>query len=131
MTQEPRRGLTDEAEAAIRAALADYATASVDQDWDRFLATFDPTPLCMPAGARAMSSLDDIRAFYSQFPKLDSLSLTPTSFELAGDLVVEVGRYEFAAGEMRDVGKYLHLWRQQDDGSWKLYRNIANSDGGT
>jgi ketosteroid isomerase-like protein len=118
-----------EVEAAIRRELDDYVAATLEQDWDRFLDAFDASPLCMPAGAGAMRSRDEIGAFYSQFPKLDALSLTPERFEQAGSLVIEIGRYEFVAGGMEDVGKYVHLWRQQEDGSWKLYRNIANSDG--
>jgi ketosteroid isomerase-like protein len=121
--------LPSEVEAAIRRELAAYVSATLEQDWERFLDAFDASPLCMPAGARAMRSRDEIGAFYSQFPKLDALSLTPEHFEQAGALVIEIGRYEFAAGDMKDVGKYVHLWRQQEDSSWKLYRNIANSDG--
>ena len=119
-----------EDEAAIRAELQNYQKAALDRDWDRFTEVFDMAPLCMPAGAPALRSRDEIRAFYSAFPALDSLSLAPESLEVAGGLVLEVGHYEFSAQDVRDRGKYLHLWRRQDDGSWKLYRNIANSDGG-
>jgi ketosteroid isomerase-like protein len=116
-------------EARIRAGLERYVAAALDQDWDRFIDVFDPAPLCMPAGVPALRSHEAIRDFYSQFPALDSLALTPESLEAAGDLVVETGAYAFSAGDARDRGKYLHLWRRQPDGSWKLYKNIANSDG--
>jgi ketosteroid isomerase-like protein len=125
-TVEP---IVPEDEAAIRAALKSYVQATLDQDWDRFMATFDSEPLCMPAGAPALTHHDDIRAFYTQFPALDELVLTSDSFEAAGSMVVEVGRYVFASGEFQDQGKYVHLWRRAESGDWKLYRNIANSDG--
>jgi ketosteroid isomerase-like protein len=118
-----------EAEAAIRAELERYVAAALNQDWERFSQTFDPEPLCMPAGVSAMTTRSAIRDFYSQMPPLDSLALTPDQFEMAGELIIEVGRYEFAAADMLDSGKYLHVWRRQDDGTWRLYRNIANSDG--
>jgi len=28
-----------------------------------------------------------------------------------------------------DKGKYLTVWKKQADGSWKIYRDINNSDG--
>jgi len=123
-----RRAVSTAEESAIRSALDEYVSAALRQDWDRFTRVFDPQSLCMPAGAPAMSSHDAIRAFYDAFPPLDSLSLIPESFEAAGDLVVEVGQYDFSSGSIRDRGKYLHVWRRQPDGAWKLYRNIANSD---
>ena len=89
----------------------------------------EPALQCPPA--YLMSSLGAIRKLLlGKFPPLDSLTLTPTSFESAGDLVIELGRYEFSSGEASEtVGKYLHVWRPQGDGTWGLYRNIANSDG--
>ncbi|MEX1256403.1 MAG: nuclear transport factor 2 family protein [Gemmatimonadota bacterium] len=121
--------VSPEDEAAIRRALDSFVKASLDQDWDRFIATFDSEPICMPAGAPALTTHDAIRAFYTRFPALDALELVPESLEAAGALVVEVGRYQFTAGEFSDRGKYIHLWRRGDAGEWRLYRNIANSDG--
>ena len=65
------------------------------------------------------------------FRPLTQLVLAPDSFEAAGDLVIELGRYSFTSGEMKDRGKYIHTWRHHGDGTWRLYRNIANSDGAT
>jgi ketosteroid isomerase-like protein len=45
-----------------------------------------------------------------------------------GDAVIEVGRYRLsgAGGEMMDQGKYIVIWKQ-DEGRWKLHRDIWNS----
>jgi ketosteroid isomerase-like protein len=31
-------------------------------------------------------------------------------------------------GEMKDKGKYIALWRQQADGSWKVHAETWNTD---
>ena len=46
-----------------------------------------------------------------------------------GDIAIELGRYTLllADGAIADRGKYLVVWKQQDDG-WRLYRDIWNSN---
>jgi ketosteroid isomerase-like protein len=51
----------------------------------------------------------------------------------ADDLAVEVGRYTMTiqppGGDvMRDVGKYVAVWRRQADGGLKLVVDTFNSD---
>jgi uncharacterized protein (TIGR02246 family) len=45
-----------------------------------------------------------------------------------GEAVIEVGRYRLsgAGGEMMEHGKYIVIWKQ-DEGRWKLHRDIWNS----
>lgn len=46
-----------------------------------------------------------------------------------GELVVEEGTYNFPDGKggSFDKGKFIALWKQED-GQWKLYREIWNTD---
>ena len=46
-----------------------------------------------------------------------------------GNLVVEEGTYNFPDGKggSLDKGKFIALWKQED-GKWKLYREIWNTD---
>ena len=51
----------------------------------------------------------------------------------SGDLVYVVGTYTLTtkAGKAKPVvdrGKYLAVWKKQDDGSWKAEANTWNSD---
>ena len=48
--------------------------------------------------------------------------------EAYGDTAVEVSRYTMLgdAGQMLDKGKYIVVWKQEDD-QWKLHRDIFNS----
>ncbi len=52
---------------------------------------------------------------------------------LAGDLAVETGTSAWtfqpkSGAEVREKGKYLTVWKRQADGSWKIIRDINNSD---
>jgi ketosteroid isomerase-like protein len=52
---------------------------------------------------------------------------------LAGDLAIETGTFTFTqkpkgSAAITDKGKYMTVWKKQADGSWKLLRDIANSD---
>ena len=53
---------------------------------------------------------------------------------LGGDLAVETGSYEWTVVPKQgkpapDKGKYVAVWQRQADGSWKIIRDISNSDG--
>ena len=45
-----------------------------------------------------------------------------------GDSVVEVSKFKLlsAEGQVLDEGKYIVIWKE-DDGKWKLHRDIFNS----
>ncbi len=52
---------------------------------------------------------------------------------LAGDLAVETGTFTWtlqpkSGPEIKDKGKYLTVWKRQTDGSWKMIRDMTNSD---
>ena len=64
---------------------------------------------------------------------LKDAKFTTDDVDVAGDLVVETGRYEMTfqpkgAKEMKDKGKYVVVWKRQSDGSLKIYRDVGNSD---
>jgi ketosteroid isomerase-like protein len=51
----------------------------------------------------------------------------------AGEYAIETGSYEWTfqpkkGKAMPDKGKYLTVWHKQTDGSWKIVRDINNSD---
>jgi ketosteroid isomerase-like protein len=60
--------------------------------------------------------------------KLTSMVLTSKEVSGGPDLVSETGVYEMRdSSKSIDKGKYIVLWKKQD-GKWKLYRDIWNSD---
>ena len=69
---------------------------------------------------------------------MNSMSIKAAKFNtedvmVAGDMAVETGTYTMtmqpAKGKaMDDKGKYMTVWKKQADGSWKIVRDINNSD---
>ena len=59
---------------------------------------------------------------------IKSAKLETVEVEGCGDTAYEVGKYTlFADGEqMSDKGKYIVIWKQED-GQWKLHRDISNT----
>ena len=58
---------------------------------------------------------------------------TVTDVMVSGDLGVETGTYSWtvvpASGSAAaDAGKYVHVWRRQGNGAWKVVRYVVNSD---
>ena len=79
----------------------------------------------------AVKGRDSIRAFfYSGGNNNEAVIELPTGNIYGNaDLVVEDGTYNFPDGKggSVDKGKFIALWKQED-GKWKLYREIWNTD---
>jgi ketosteroid isomerase-like protein len=87
----------------------------------------------MPSGSAIISGRDSIIAAMSSGPEF-ALLWEPKHAEVAasGELGWTWGVYEahFSAGEGEEVvsaGKYLNIWRKQDDGSWKVVVDMGNA----
>ena len=59
---------------------------------------------------------------------VSSIELITCEVEDCGDTAVEVGRVVMRGGddEILDDGKFIVIWKKQDDG-WRLHRDIVNS----
>ena len=70
---------------------------------------------------------------FLQDVKLSDMKFNTTGVDIGGDYAIETGTYEMMATPkggkpMPDRGKYVTVWKKQADGSWKVYRDISNSD---
>ena len=82
-------------------------------------------PPNMPAGNR-----QTMGSIAKALPGMGIKTVTLTTRDLEGDenMLVESGTYEMSDGtKALDRGKYLVVWKMED-GKWKLYRDIWNSD---
>lgn len=79
----------------------------------------------------AVKGRQAIRAFFYTGGTNDETVIELPTGNIYGnaDLVVEDGTYNFPDGKggSVDKGKFIALWKQED-GKWKLYREIWNTD---
>jgi ketosteroid isomerase-like protein len=82
-------------------------------------------------GLPAVMGRDSIASFFYQngTNKEAKIELPPGAVYGTPELVVEEGTYNFPDGKggSVDKGKFIALWKQED-GKWKLYREIWNTD---
>ena len=72
-----------------------------------------------------------IQAFFQGFINQVGGSLSNNQIiecRVGGDLAYQVGTYAFADTKTPDQGKFVHIFRRQPDGSWKMQVATFNSD---
>jgi ketosteroid isomerase-like protein len=90
----------------------------------------------MPPGLEMMTGRSAAHQFWTtakQQMGVRNPILKTIDLESEGNLAYETGSYELSIQPegrepMVDVGKYLVVWKRQDDGSWKMAADIWNSN---
>jgi uncharacterized protein (TIGR02246 family) len=64
---------------------------------------------------------------------VSNVKLTPGQVMVSGDIAVEDGTYEMTmtpkgGKAINDKGKYLVVYKRQADGTWKVFRDVFNTD---
>jgi uncharacterized protein (TIGR02246 family) len=121
-------------EAAIRDLWQAYQTSRVEGDADTWLGLWHPEGIQMPPGvpARGFDAVEEgVRASFAP-GVVDSMEIDPQEIQVLGDWAYARGVYTSARtvdGEEVEVdGKFMTILRRQDDGSWRIYRDIFNSN---
>jgi ketosteroid isomerase-like protein len=84
----------------------------------------------LPPNVAAISGRGAIAAYYKTMTDNGfSLKLTPTDTWMDGKLASRTGTYVVVdkTGAEIERGKWLEVWKQQDDGRWLMVRDIWNS----
>ena len=121
-------------EEEIRAADQAWLEAFAAGDLERSLAFCADDCAVMPENAPAAQGLEAIReVFRGWFKPGLKIRWTPDRVEASGDLGFSSGTYEMSFDDPKgetigDRGKYVIVWKKQADGSWKVIRDISNSD---
>jgi ketosteroid isomerase-like protein len=71
-----------------------------------------------------------LQAFFQKYINQvgGTVSSQVLEWRVEGDLAYQMGTYTFADVKTPDQGKFVHIFRRQPDGSWKLHVAIFNSD---
>ena len=123
------RVLSKESEKEDKAAISEiwvsYKMARVSGDADAWLALWDADGIRMAPGEPAV----DYAAFSKSIPTAFANS-QPLSMDIIPDEIVIMGDWAYSRGNFtvgKEVdGKFLTIFRRQDDGSWRIYRDAFN-----
>jgi len=126
--------------AAVRSAIATANAgliAAIEKgDAGAAAAFYDSAGMVMPHGMDASTGRAGITKMFGdmlQQLKVKDMKLEIHDVVASGDLATETGHYEWTmvppkGAAMTEKGKYVVVWHRQPDGSWKLFRDIFNSD---
>jgi ketosteroid isomerase-like protein len=104
------------------------------KDWPAFVeSAYDEDAIVMPPNGPAVRGRAAMLAFLEAFPPFSNHQQTTLEMDGAGDFaylrdVVSVTVLPPGATPLQEMLKVITIWRKQADGSWKIYREIWNSD---
>jgi ketosteroid isomerase-like protein len=90
--------------------------------------------ILLPPNSGMMKGKESVEVFWGGAMQMGVKDVVLTSVNLItmGDFVCEIGEYRLAIQPegleaMEDQGKYLVIWKQDNEGNWKLYIDIWNT----
>jgi ketosteroid isomerase-like protein len=121
-------------EATVLETWEAWTTTVVAGDVDGWIALWDDDGVQMPPNAPAVYGKAAIRGAFSNAllsADFEEFTINNEELEVFGDFGFARGTYSFvnAMTEGEPVpfeGKYLTIFKQQPDGSWKVYRDCFN-----
>jgi len=125
------------AEAAVRKADLDWATAASSPDVNAWMAFYTADAIVLLPTEQLASGVGFVRAAVSRFLSLPHFSVVwhpdNVSISASGDVAYVSGayrrRFSNAKGEpASERGKLVEIWRMQPDGNWKCAVNTWTPD---
>ena len=117
--------------AAIRAADDNMESAFGQGDSEGIAGLYTEDGMLLPAGSDPVTGKPAIQAFWqgAMDTGIKGLGLEIVELEDHGSTAIEVGNYTLSSEgeEVIDRGKYIVIWKQED-GQWKLHRDIWNTN---
>ena len=121
--------------AAIKALFDQAVAAWHSNDMTALAATYADDAIMMDPNQAAIEGKQAIQAAYEARSKENAVkvALTPLETQVAGDWAYVRGTLTAtvtpkSGKPMEESGKYLFIVKRQPDGSWKVYRDISNSN---
>ena len=116
--------------AAVQAAGKEFSAAIQAKDAAKVGALYTTDAIAFPPNSEMVNGRAAIQAYWQGL--IDQGLQAPIEVvetELDGKLGVEVGKFTImdSTGKTVDQGKYVVVWKKEG-GSWKLYRDIWNSN---
>jgi ketosteroid isomerase-like protein len=123
-------------ESAIRQADIDWAKAAAAKDVEKIISFYADDGTAYPPNQPMAAGKPALKVIWTGMVNLPGfmISWVPSRVEVAksGDLGWSTGTYSMnlsvAGAPPNDHGKYVVVWKKQQDGSWKAVADIFNSD---
>jgi ketosteroid isomerase-like protein len=121
----------------IEAMNSQRSDALLKGDTAAVVGFFADSAIAMFTGKPAAHGHDAIVKLYGGHiaAKLSAVKYETRDVVVAGDYAIETGAYDMTAAPpkvgakpLHDVGKYVVVWQRQSDGSYKILRDIGNTD---
>lgn len=121
----------DSAKAAIAESNKTFGKGFATGDSVTFASHYTKDACINPTGMPRMCGTQAIMAFFNGGYKMGVRNIVINTEEVMGgkDAVVETGNYEMFVGDnvSAEKGKFIVVWKEED-GKWKMYRDIWNAD---
>ena len=120
---------------AIQRAITEFEGAAKVKDASKLASFYTADATLLPPGSPMIKGQSNIQRFWQTFmeagagdPKLRTVSV-----ESSGDLAYEIGTFEATmpkpeGGTGRSSGKYLVVWKRQNDGNIKIVADMFSGD---
>ena len=120
----------------IEAANQKAITAMLAGDVSVMVGNYADSAVVMMPGMPAMRGRMEYEKGFKGM--MDAMKITAFTFHtddvmVSGDLAIETGTFAMTTvpkggKPIQEKGKYISVWKKQMDGSWKIVRDINNSD---
>ena len=126
--------------AAIKKTIEETGKASAEAmmkgDVEKSLEQYADDATSMPPNSGPLKGKEAMRAWNTEMSKMGKVTaakFTTLEVDAAGKIAYEIGTYDMTfemtgMGEMKDNGKYMAIWKQQADGSWKVHADMWNTN---
>ena len=130
--QEQSTTLSEAEISAVMEASTQYGGAIVSGDFDKIRSLMDADVVLMPPEAPLAKGVDAAIQSMEEFPGLEG-TIKAEQVEGSGNLACVRGNYDLTfivndSTQIPDKGKYIEVWKKQDDGSWKVIADIWNTN---
>lgn len=120
---------------AIEKANAKFGEAVRKGDGAAIAALYAEDAKLLPPNSEMIQGKDGIKAFWTGGLQMGIKDAVLKTVEVLGmrDVVYEIGKYDLTIkpegqGTIKDIGKYLVIWKRSADGTWKLLVDIWNTN---
>ena len=120
----------DEYNSASTQAMMNGSTDAIMPYYTEDAMSFSPNKPAVKGRAAIKTEMDNMM---KSGMKVTSAVFMTTELNAAGKMAHEIGTYTMGVdvpgmGSMKDAGKYVVIWTEQPDKSWKIHAEIWNSD---